>query len=71
MLLLASSLSSGLALPWATLSSCISAIIPAGLDYHSLLNGHQHKVSIIDFRTLSSFKKSLQRIDLIDLLADA
>jgi len=28
-------------------------------------------VSIIDFRTLSSFKKSLHRIDLTDLLADA
>jgi len=28
-------------------------------------------VSIMDFRTLSSFKKSLHRIDLTDLLADA
>jgi len=59
----------------ATPSSCISAITPAELDhYFSLKESSVYGISsrfLSLTRTLPSFKKSLHRIDLTDLLADA
>ena len=68
----------GWALPGTTLSSCISAITPAGLDhYFSLKESPIRGINsrflslTLEVRTLPSFKKSLHRIDLTYLLADA
>jgi len=64
-------------LPAATISSCIrlcynSCSIRSFFFTERVVNiWNKLPVSIVDFRTLPSFKKSFHRIDMTDLLGDA